>query len=302
MYIFNIYHPLVAQRLKRLPAMWETWVRSLGQEDPLEKEMATHSCILAWRIPWMEESGGLQSMGSQRVRHDWATSFTLFSIYMCHIYMYKYWIGQYLYEVMEKSKWTFWSTQYLIYMNIWKSHIYIYTIEMILQFPLILTCILMGDIYTFISSVSLEKPDWYTQQSLGTMTPICIKCKSFPSSHYQEMKQDLVWETCPWICMWFGNGRAGFWSQRLQTFVLETFKSTDHSSCMSNWQPWWIQDTVTGRCDGRWTEHFAWYSCVLGTAFCRGQGIGPQEKLLCASPPACEMGRDDGNDRIVSER
>ena len=54
---------LVAQRLKRLPAMWETWVRSLGREDPLEKEMATHSSILAWRIPWREELGGLQSMG-----------------------------------------------------------------------------------------------------------------------------------------------------------------------------------------------------------------------------------------------
>ena len=54
---------LVAQRLKHLPAMWETWVPSLGQEDPLEKEMATHSSILAWRIPWTEELGGLLSMG-----------------------------------------------------------------------------------------------------------------------------------------------------------------------------------------------------------------------------------------------
>ena len=54
--------------------MRETWVRSLGWEDPLEKEMATHSNILAWRIPWMEEPGGLQSMGSQRVGHDRATS------------------------------------------------------------------------------------------------------------------------------------------------------------------------------------------------------------------------------------
>ena len=61
---------LVAQKLKRLPAMWETWVRSLGPEDPLEKEMATHSSILAWRIPWKEEPGGLQSMGSQRVGHN----------------------------------------------------------------------------------------------------------------------------------------------------------------------------------------------------------------------------------------
>ena len=61
---------LVAQRLKCLPAMWESRVRSLGQEDPLEKEMATHSSILAWEISWMEEPGGIQSMGLQRVRHN----------------------------------------------------------------------------------------------------------------------------------------------------------------------------------------------------------------------------------------
>ena len=56
---------LIAQLVKNLPAMQETWVRFLGQEDPLEKEMVTHSSILAWRIPWREELGGLQSMGSQ---------------------------------------------------------------------------------------------------------------------------------------------------------------------------------------------------------------------------------------------
>ena len=56
--------------VKRLPAMWETQVRSLGQEDPLEEEMATHSSTLAWKIPWMEEPGRLQPMGSQRVGHD----------------------------------------------------------------------------------------------------------------------------------------------------------------------------------------------------------------------------------------
>ena len=60
----------VSQRLKHLPAIWENWIRSLGREDPLEKEMATHSSILAWRIPWTEEPGGLQSMGLQRVGHD----------------------------------------------------------------------------------------------------------------------------------------------------------------------------------------------------------------------------------------
>ena len=64
---------LVAQRLKHLPAIWETWVRSLGQGDPLEKEMATHSSILAWRIPWTKKPGGLQSTGLQRVRRDWAS-------------------------------------------------------------------------------------------------------------------------------------------------------------------------------------------------------------------------------------
>ena len=60
----------MAQKVKCLPTMRETQVQSLGQEDPLEKEMATHSSILAWEIPWTEELGGLQSMGSQRVRHD----------------------------------------------------------------------------------------------------------------------------------------------------------------------------------------------------------------------------------------
>ena len=56
--------------VKNPPAMWETWVQSLGGEDPLEEGMATHSSVLAWRIPWTEEPGGLQSTGSQRVRHD----------------------------------------------------------------------------------------------------------------------------------------------------------------------------------------------------------------------------------------
>ena len=65
---------LVAQTVKRLSTMRETWVWSLGREDPLEKEVAIHSSTLAWKIPWTEEPGRLQSMGSQRVRHDWVTS------------------------------------------------------------------------------------------------------------------------------------------------------------------------------------------------------------------------------------
>ena len=66
----NNWASLVAQTVKDLPAMQETWVRSLGREDPLEKEMTMHSSILAWRLPWTEEPGELQSMGSQRVGHD----------------------------------------------------------------------------------------------------------------------------------------------------------------------------------------------------------------------------------------
>ena len=68
---------------KGLPAMWETWVQSLGREDPLEKEVATHSSILAWRVQRMEEPGGLQSMGSQRVKHNWATSLSLPFSFIC---------------------------------------------------------------------------------------------------------------------------------------------------------------------------------------------------------------------------
>ena len=65
-----VWTSLVAQMVKHLPTVWETWVHSLGQEDPLEKEMAPHFSTLAWNIPWIEEHSRLQSMGSQRVRHD----------------------------------------------------------------------------------------------------------------------------------------------------------------------------------------------------------------------------------------
>ena len=90
---------LVAQRLKHPPAVWETWVWSLGREDPLEKEMATHSSFLVWRIPWTVEPGRLQSMGSQRVGHDWVTSlsFTFFPDNCCWLlvscYLPIFWEG-----------------------------------------------------------------------------------------------------------------------------------------------------------------------------------------------------------------
>ena len=66
--------PVVAQTVKHLPSMPDTWVQSQGWKNPLEKELATHSSILAWIIPWTEEPGGLQSTGSRRVKHDWATN------------------------------------------------------------------------------------------------------------------------------------------------------------------------------------------------------------------------------------
>ena len=71
---------LVTQRVKNLPAGWDTWVQSLGQEDPLEKGMATHSSIFAWEISWTEEPGRLQSMGVTRVEHDLVTKPTYFEI------------------------------------------------------------------------------------------------------------------------------------------------------------------------------------------------------------------------------
>ena len=73
----------MAKLVKSLPAMWETWVQSLGGEDPLEKGTATHSSILAWRIPWTEEPGRLQSVGSQRVGHDGVTNTFTFIITTC---------------------------------------------------------------------------------------------------------------------------------------------------------------------------------------------------------------------------
>ena len=78
MYCVDAGASSVAQMVKNVPAMEETQVWSLGQEDPLEKGMAIHSSVLAWRIPWIEEPGGLQFRGSQRVRHSWTTNISLF--------------------------------------------------------------------------------------------------------------------------------------------------------------------------------------------------------------------------------
>ena len=75
---------MVAQMVKNPPAMWVTWVQSLGWEDPLQKGKSTHSSILAWRIPWTEEPGRLQPMGLQRVGHNWVTKHTHMKIWGDH--------------------------------------------------------------------------------------------------------------------------------------------------------------------------------------------------------------------------
>ena len=94
---------LVAQRVKRLPATRETWVWSLGWEYPLEKEMATHSSTLAWKIPWMEKSGRLQSMGSQKVRHDWTTL-----LYKLKIFLFLIWpLLKRMWENTHLESWIF---------------------------------------------------------------------------------------------------------------------------------------------------------------------------------------------------
>ena len=104
----------MAQMVKHLPTMRETRIRSLGQEDPLEKEMATHSSTLAWKIPWMEESRRLQSMGSQRVELD-MTEWLHFHFYTSFIFIY--WVGQKVslgFSVWKILKQTFWSIQYIL--------------------------------------------------------------------------------------------------------------------------------------------------------------------------------------------
>ena len=87
----SLKESLVAQMVKNLPAMQETQVRSLGQEDPLEEEMATHSGIVAWRIPWTEESDGLQVMGSQRVGHNWVTNTFTFKQWLASVLWDEWW-------------------------------------------------------------------------------------------------------------------------------------------------------------------------------------------------------------------
>ena len=90
--LYLCFTSLVAQMVKCLPAMQETQVRSLGWEGPLEKEMATHSRTLARKIPWMKEPGRLQSMGSQRVRHDWVTSLHFTSLLLNIPVLMKYFV------------------------------------------------------------------------------------------------------------------------------------------------------------------------------------------------------------------
>ena len=93
-FLFASIMSLVAWTVKCLPTMQETQVRSLGQENPLEKEMATHSSIHAWKIPWTEEPGRLQSTGSQRVGHDWATSLRFTSRHVPTSFLSQLWFHE----------------------------------------------------------------------------------------------------------------------------------------------------------------------------------------------------------------
>ena len=108
--------------LKRLPPMWENWVWFLGQEDPLEKEMATHSSILAWRIPWTEEPRRLQSTGSQRVGHDWATS----SLHLYTYVVFEINSGCYIYQNLCFWKLGKWKLESRIIPHFRKIWFYIY--------------------------------------------------------------------------------------------------------------------------------------------------------------------------------
>ena len=98
--VINSRASLVAQMVKNLPVMWETQVQSLGQEDPLEEEMATHSHILVCKIPWPKEPGRLQPMGSQRVEHDWVTD-------TFHFHFSPFW-GHKLSFWLQSSRGTLW--------------------------------------------------------------------------------------------------------------------------------------------------------------------------------------------------
>ena len=99
----SLWASLVAQLVKNLPAVWETWVPSLGWGDPLEEGTATHSSILAWRIPWTEEPGGLQSMGLQRVGYDWVTKHSTATLYMFHVYNIKYILTAWNYYMTSRN-------------------------------------------------------------------------------------------------------------------------------------------------------------------------------------------------------
>ena len=138
----NISKPteVVAQTVKDLPAMWETWVQSLVWEDPLEKGMATHSSVLTWRIPWVKEPGR-QSMRSQRVRHDWGTQHSTLNVKRVNFMIYILFLNFNACQVLEFSNYKF--PQFF-------SHIYINVAKKLIWIPLYERCgVLHFKVYSF---------------------------------------------------------------------------------------------------------------------------------------------------------
>ena len=140
----NISKPteVVAQTVKDLPAMWETWVQSLVWEDPLEKGMATHSSVLTWRLPWVKEPGR-QSMRLQRVRHDWGTQHSTLNVKRVNFMIYILFLNFNACQVLEFSN-------YVQIPSILFSYIYINVAKKLIWIPLYERCgVLHFKVYSF---------------------------------------------------------------------------------------------------------------------------------------------------------
>ena len=177
----------MAHTVKCLPTMWETRVQSLGREDALEKEMATHSSILAWKIPWTEECGRLQSMGLQRVGHNWATSLhfkegleSFKKLFLMHI--------KFLLTLSCPGDWDTLGNvgQMNIYVSIF-SNIFLIVISHWLPDVL---CLVTQSCPTLCDPMDCNPPDSFVHgDSLGEDTGVCCHASSRGSSQSRDQTQ-----------------------------------------------------------------------------------------------------------------